>query len=447
MSSSATSPPCDAGPSLPGDTRWRRVEGVRTHGAVEGSGMREVSYLIERADGQMLVVSQLLHRVLAELDLGRSAGEVARAVSAGSDRELTVTGLTHLIQTKLVPMGLVTDAAAPAGTAPLEPRANPLLSLRLHGVLLPARLVRRLAAVLAPAFWPPVVVAAVAGLIWLDVTLWRSGSLTTALDQVLATPAFLLALMGLLALGALIHELGHAAACRYGGAEPGNIGVGMYLVFPAFYTDVTQSYRLGRAGRIRTDLGGLYFNVWCLLAAGVGHLITGSGLLLLMILLMHIQMAQQLIPTVRFDGYFVLADLAGVPDLFARVRPILASLRPGRQHADPRVTELRPAARLIITGWVLMVVPTLALALGWMLYHLPQIVAQTIRAVLSQAHQVAGAWSDHNVIPLLLAVISIPLLLLPLVGFAMVLPQLALIPIRLAVTWWHKHATRARPAS
>ena len=38
------------------------------------------------------------------------------------------------------------------------------------------------------------------------------------------------------------------------------MGAGMYLVWPAFYTDVTDTYRLGRGGRVRTDLGGLYFN-------------------------------------------------------------------------------------------------------------------------------------------------------------------------------------------
>ena len=34
----------------------------------------------------------------------------------------------------------------------------------------------------------------------------------------------------------------------------------VYVVYPAFFTDVTSSYRLGRAGRLRTDLGGVYFN-------------------------------------------------------------------------------------------------------------------------------------------------------------------------------------------
>ena len=140
------------------------------------------------------------------------------------------------------------------------------------------------------------------------------------------------------------------------------IGAGVYLVFPAFFTDVTDSYWLSRAGRLRTDLGGLYFNVWCLIAGSVGYLVTGEEVLLLVVLIMHIEMAQQLVPTVRFDGYFVLADLAGVPELFSRVRPVLVSMLPGRA-VDPRVSELRPAARRIVTAWVLLVVPTLTAGL------------------------------------------------------------------------------------
>ena len=118
----------------------------------------------------------------------------------------------------------------------------------------------------------------------------------------------------ILTAGALIHELGHATACRYGGAEPGAIGVGLYIVFPAFYTDVTDSYRLGRAGRVRTDLGGLYFNAWCVVA--LGPRLPGDrrgACSCCPVLVMQIQMLQQLIPVVRFDGYYVLADLAGCP--------------------------------------------------------------------------------------------------------------------------------------
>src|SRR3712207_6935164 len=42
----------------------------------------------------------------------------------------------------------------------------------------------------------------------------------------------------------------------------------------------------------------------------------------------------QLLPLVRFDGYHVLADLTGVPDLFQRIGTTLKSLVPGFKR-DP----------------------------------------------------------------------------------------------------------------
>ena len=36
--------------------------------------------------------------------------------------------------------------------------------------------------------------------------------------------------------------------------------MGIYIVWPAFYTDVTDAYRLPRRARLRIDLGGIYFN-------------------------------------------------------------------------------------------------------------------------------------------------------------------------------------------
>ena len=99
-----------------------------------------------------------------------------------------------------------------------------------------------------------------AALIGSDAWLVRGGRLTSSFQHVLLHPLLLLLVLGLSVASMLFHECGHAAACRYGGARPGVIGVGFYVVWPAFYTNVTDAYRLGRAGRIRTDLGGVYFN-------------------------------------------------------------------------------------------------------------------------------------------------------------------------------------------
>jgi putative peptide zinc metalloprotease protein len=410
-------------------TRWRRVAGLDELGKAQGSGLREPSYLIRRADGQVVQLSELLHVVVREVSADRDPTRVAAAVSAAYGKTLSVEGLA-LLASKLEPLGLIEDAAKPQAHARDNvPRANPVLSLRLRGTLLPARGSRAVARLMAPLFYPPVVVVALAAFVALDVLLFWYASLSDALGQVFATPVFLLALLAILSGSGLVHEIGHAAACHYGGARPGVIGVGVYLVFPAFFTNVTDSYRLGRAGRVRTDLGGLYFNVWCVLVLGGSYLITGNGLFLLALLLMQIEMVQQLIPTVRFDGYFVLADLAGVPDLFARVRPVLLSWLPGRP-ADPRVTELRPRARRLVTAWVFVVVPTLAIGFGWLLYNLPMLLHRTASAIITQAQAIAESWDAQQYAAVILGAVSIVLLALPAIGLFLLGWSVAMLGVR-----------------
>ena len=74
-----------------------------------------------------------------------------------------------------------------------------------------------------------------------------------------------------------------------------------------------------------------------------------------------LQMVHQLLPFVRLDGYYILADLTGVPDLFARIKPTLLSAVPG-QEADERAAALKPWVRVVVTLWVLAVVPILLLS-------------------------------------------------------------------------------------
>lgn len=424
---------------------WQHTPGLITHGPVTGSGLTSTTYLVERGDGQMVHLSELLYLVLERAAPGRTSAEVADEVSRATGRVLTPHALDTLARTKLEPLGLLRDAHQAGAQPGPAPRADPLLGLRLRGTLVPARAVQAVSPHLVFTFWPPLMVAVAVAVATLDVLLLRRGDPWTALNHVLATPALLLTLFAILTVGAVIHELGHAVGCRAGGGRPGRIGVGVYLLFPAFYTDVTQSYRLSRSGRLRTDLGGLYFNLWCLLGLALGYLFGGEyPVLLLALLLMHLEMAQQLVPTVRFDGYYVLSDLAGVPDLFARVRPLLTSLLPGAS-VDPRVRELRPGPRRIVTAWVLLVVPTLLVGFGWLLWNLPTIVATTLRAITQQAHVLTRSWSAGQPAQAVLAVLALALLAVPLLGLA----AFAVRPLRAPFRWARAQlqATTLDPAS
>ncbi len=404
------------------EPRWRRALGLQLLGPVQGSGLKDAAFLVRRNDDQMVQLSELLHLVVVHADPPRPAADVAADVSAAYGRTLTVEGLEHLVTTRLQPLGLVLPDEA---DEPLRPvRARPLLALTAKGTLIPARWTRRLAGVLSPLFWPPVVLAVLVALVVADVVLVVGGDFWRAVTELFATPTLALVMYALLVAAAVVHELGHAAACRYGGAEPGEIGVGIYIVFPAFYTDVTESYRLGRVGRVRTDLGGLHFNAISVLVLAAAYVATGNGLLLLTAFALQVQMLQQLIPVVRFDGYFILSDLAGVPDLFARVGPVLRSLRPGMPD-DPRVSELRPRSRRFVTAWVVVVIPLLSAALVWFVWNLPEFVARGREGIRLQQLVFDLAWERREWAAMVLAVLSIALILVPLVGMAVVLWRLA----------------------
>ncbi len=162
------------------------------------------------------------------------------------------------------------------------------------------------------------------------------------------------------------------------------IGAGVYLVWPAFYTNVTDAYQLSRAGRIRTDLGGVYFNAIFVLALATAYLGTGYLPLLAADMIVHVEMVQQLLPSLRLDGYFILADL------FQRIVPVLRSVIPG-QPADPRVGNLRRAARVTLTAWVLLVIPLLTIQLTLVIVNAPGMARTFAQSLGVQASRRAAA--------------------------------------------------------
>ena len=417
---------------------WRVAPGVTDLGAAHGSGLQGRTYLVRRGDGQIIQLSELLYLVLCHLHPESSAAAIADRISVAFGRRLSPDGLQHLVTARLVPLGLITR---PGDDSPAAPRANPLLTLTFRGTLIPAGVVRRLSRGLAWSFLPPLVAVVVAAFVAMDIAMVRHGDLLSALQQLVATPVMLLVILGVLNAAAVVHELGHASACRYGGGVPGRIGVGVYIVYPAYFTEVTDSYRLGRSGRLRVDLGGLYFNAWTVLALGTAYLVTDHPLLILTAAMLQVQMVQQLIPAVRFDGYYVLADLAGVPDLFTRVGPVLRSLIPGRPP-DPRVVELRPYARRTVVVWVVLVVPLLAFCFGWILWTLPFFVDQLVQGMQQQWTVVTLALPAREFALVAVALVSMVLLALPAIGLIVLFWRLVMLSLPLLARLTRRLSTR-----
>ncbi|MDQ4103057.1 MAG: hypothetical protein M3186_04880, partial [Actinomycetota bacterium] len=271
----------------------------------------------------------MLFLLASMVDGRRDLAAVAGLLSAEFGRVVSAQQVSYLIDNRLAPVGIVVadPTAGHTDTAPkMAVKSDPLLALKLRVGVVPERVVWRIAGFFRPMFWPPMIIAALAAFVALDVAAIARDGLAQILPSALALvyqPALTLLVLTVVLASAMFHECGHVAACRYGGARPGKMGFGLYLVWPALYSTVTDSYRLSRAGRLRTDLGGVYFNAVFIAAMSVAYLHTESPWMLVTVVLLHIETAMQFLPVIRMDGYYILSDLIGVPDLFSRLGPML----------------------------------------------------------------------------------------------------------------------------
>lgn len=385
-------------------------DGLELIGEIAGSGYRAAPALVRRQDGQTLQLTPLLYAVLEAVDGRRTYAEIAEAASSRTGRQLTDTDVAKLVDTQLRPRGLLRQ---PDGSPPRLERSRPLTGLSLRFAVTDPSLTRRITAPFAILFnlwiWLPLV-AIFAWVVW---WLLMERGLASAAYHAFAKPDLLLVVLIVTVLSAGFHEFGHAAAARRGGAQPGAMGAGWLLLWPAFYTDVSDTYRLGRSARLRTDLGGLYFNAIIAVAIAAAWWLTGWDALLLIVAAQILQMVRQLAPLVRFDGYHVLADLTGVPDLFSRIGPILGSLWPTRWN-DPRVAQLKWWTRLVVTVWVLVVVPLLLVSLIALVVAAPRLIGTALASLGREweqalVHLDSGQYLDGIGAALAMAVIALPL--------------------------------------
>lgn len=122
----------------------------------------------------------------------------------------------------------------------------------------------------------------------------------------------------------VFHELGHAyTATRYG-CRISTMGIALVLMVPMLYSDTSDAWKLtsrrqraaiGAAGMVvECSLAALAVFVWCFLDGGVAR----SLAFIVATTSLALGLAVNLNPFMRFDGYYVLSDLLGVPNLHDR---------------------------------------------------------------------------------------------------------------------------------
>lgn len=119
----------------------------------------------------------------------------------------------------------------------------------------------------------------------------------------------------------LVHELGHAVACRRAGAAVRSMGVMLFCGMPCPYCDVTDAWRLpARHRRAAVMAGGVYAEMILATIAAAVFLIVDdpairSAAAVMIVVCLIGSLLFNVNPLMRYDGYYVLADWVGSVDL------------------------------------------------------------------------------------------------------------------------------------
>ncbi|MDO5566238.1 MAG: hemolysin D, partial [Planctomycetia bacterium] len=129
----------------------------------------------------------------------------------------------------------------------------------------------------------------------------------------------------------IIHEFGHGLSCKYFGGECHEMGVMILVLTPCLYCNVSDSWMLpNKWHRAFIGLAGVF--VECTLAAMCTFLwwFSKEGVLhYLCINVMFLSSISTVIfninPLLRYDGYYILADVLEIPNLRQKATKVMAA--------------------------------------------------------------------------------------------------------------------------
>jgi putative peptide zinc metalloprotease protein len=417
---------------------------VQLLGEMPDNGFIDRQWLIER-DGRFVQVTELLYRIAEQANGERTLEDIAASVTNSTKWIVDADDVRQLIRSKLLPLRLVGPTAemslpSQGVITQNEPRSPLQLNLRIKAI--GPRLINPLTATLQylylPAVLIPVLIAAACAHGWM----YGIHGISAGVREALYTPGALLLVVALMSLGGAFHEFGHASALRYGGGNVRGMGVGLYLIYPVLYTDVSDSYRLGRKARLRTDLGGVYFHLIFSLGLISLSAITGKEVLLFAAFIIDGDILAQFIPLARLDGYWVLADLTGIPDFFSQMGSFLRSLDPVKAFGGSRFPKLKPWVRVVFAFYTVVTMPVLAFLFVLMLIKLPGFLAKTWDSFLVQVKVFSGARAHWDFLLMTLSGVQMLFLALPAFGSMYVVYGVARIPARALWRWSNLTPTR-----
>lgn len=122
----------------------------------------------------------------------------------------------------------------------------------------------------------------------------------------------------------VFHELGHGFAAKRFGCRVPSMGVALLVLWPVLWTDTTDAWRLAdRRQRLVIDVAGMSAEIMLAALASIAWAVLPDGparsaMFVLSSSTWVLTLFVNIVPLLRFDGYYILSDLIDVPNLQER---------------------------------------------------------------------------------------------------------------------------------
>jgi len=283
--------------------------------------------------------------LLREFDGVKTVEEVAaNAENATGDK------LRRLVDTFLIPKGVLLDPGSPVQ----QPLHNKSKSLGLKRTLLTSQAVTRCAAPLTALLRMPLAVIVLTVILATQVAFYVLNPLAFNLDLARISGSQLTLAILVALVSALFHEFGHAAGLlRYGGTRT-EIGLGLYVYFPVFYTDVSEAWRFSKWQRVVVDVAGIYFqSIISTLAIWI-FAYTHEPTWAYISTFVNLTIFTAFNPFLKMDGYWLAADLFGIWNLRDASWRAIANLLPRTGERDGGRTQLSGLSRVLLLSYAIL---------------------------------------------------------------------------------------------
>lgn len=260
-------------------------------------------------------ISELLYNVIILINGKRNLEEITSELSNKIDNNISINDISSIFDNFLIKRGILEGFEDK-----IKCKNNKSSYLWCKLIIINSKKIEKFK-FLTKLYDPKIIIISLLMCLVPDLIIFlKTINLTTYLQMINLNNLGLPYMVLILFVGNLLHELGHMTACMRFNVKPGNIGIAIYLTNPVFYADVNDTWRLKRNERVIVDIGGMYFQFLFVSIVTLTGKIIHNELLISGSFVCTILLLNNLNPFLKLDGYWIVSDFIGVPNLHHKVK-------------------------------------------------------------------------------------------------------------------------------